>query len=312
MDIKGHTVERGLDREGLRHRRGVLRQLHPRPLGQEAPRACSRPRAASRSRRWPRPNPDAIAKIWIDPVDGLTEDGGPRAGSRRPKLDPAATEGAVDILRKLYTAYTEGDADLVEINPLILTPDGRGPRPRRQGHPRRQRRVPPRVREYEATQERDEREQAAHEKGLQYVGLDGYGRHHRQRRRAGHVHRRRRQPGRRQPGQLPRHRRRRQRRRHGRRARGHQQRPRGAGRSSSTSSAASPRATRWPTASSRPWTGSTSTRPIVIRLDGTNADEGRAILEPHLSDKLQIASPPCSRPPQAVVGRRQPEGGDPT
>ena len=28
--------------------------------------------------------------------------------------------------------------------------------------------------------------------------------------------------------------------------------------------------------------------PIVIRLDGTNADEGRAILEPHLSDKLQI------------------------
>jgi succinyl-CoA synthetase beta subunit len=27
--------------------------------------------------------------------------------------------------------------------------------------------------------------------------------------------------------------------------------------------------------------------PIVIRLDGTNAEEGRAILEPHLSDKLQ-------------------------
>jgi succinyl-CoA synthetase beta subunit len=28
--------------------------------------------------------------------------------------------------------------------------------------------------------------------------------------------------------------------------------------------------------------------PIVIRLDGTNADEGRAILEPHLSDVLQL------------------------
>jgi len=27
--------------------------------------------------------------------------------------------------------------------------------------------------------------------------------------------------------------------------------------------------------------------PIVIRLDGTNAAEGRAILEPHLSDRLQ-------------------------
>ena len=28
--------------------------------------------------------------------------------------------------------------------------------------------------------------------------------------------------------------------------------------------------------------------PIVIRLDGTNADEGRAILAPHLSDKLMM------------------------
>jgi succinyl-CoA synthetase beta subunit len=28
--------------------------------------------------------------------------------------------------------------------------------------------------------------------------------------------------------------------------------------------------------------------PIVIRLDGTNADEGRAILTPHLSDRLQM------------------------
>ena len=29
------------------------------------------------------------------------------------------------------------------------------------------------------------------------------------------------------------------------------------------------------------------TAPIVIRLDGTNAEEGRALLEPHLSEKLQ-------------------------
>ena len=28
--------------------------------------------------------------------------------------------------------------------------------------------------------------------------------------------------------------------------------------------------------------------PIVIRLDGTNADEGREILQPHLSDQLQM------------------------
>ena len=28
--------------------------------------------------------------------------------------------------------------------------------------------------------------------------------------------------------------------------------------------------------------------PIVIRLDGTNADEGRQILDPHLSDTLMM------------------------
>jgi succinyl-CoA synthetase beta subunit len=29
--------------------------------------------------------------------------------------------------------------------------------------------------------------------------------------------------------------------------------------------------------------------PIVIRLDGTNAEEGREILKPHLNDQLQMA-----------------------
>src|SRR6188474_1334993 len=69
-------------------------------------------------------NPDAIAKVWIDPVEGLTE-AGAREWVAAAALNPAATEGTVDILQKLYRAYVEGDADLVEINPLILTPDGR-------------------------------------------------------------------------------------------------------------------------------------------------------------------------------------------
>jgi succinyl-CoA synthetase beta subunit len=117
-------------------------------------------------------NPDAIAKIWIDPVDGLDE-ATAREWVTAAKLNPAAEDGAVDILLKLYRAYTEGDADLCEINPLILKPTG-------EVHA-----LDAKVTldanaayrhewdEYEATQSRDEREQAAHEKGLQYVGLDG-------------------------------------------------------------------------------------------------------------------------------------------
>ncbi len=117
-------------------------------------------------------NPDAIAKIWIDPVDGLDEPTA-RAWVKAANLNPAAEDGAVDILLKLYRAYTEGDADLAEINPLILKPTG-------EVHA-----LDAKVTlddnamyrhewtEYEGTQERDSREQAAHEKGLQYVGLDG-------------------------------------------------------------------------------------------------------------------------------------------
>jgi succinyl-CoA synthetase beta subunit len=118
-------------------------------------------------------DPDAIAKIWIDPVDGLTPEAA-RAWVEEAELDPAATEGTVDILLKLYAAYTQGDADLTEINPLILKPTGEvhaldakvtldGSSTFRH----------PEYEQYEATQVRDEREQAAHDKGLQYVGLDG-------------------------------------------------------------------------------------------------------------------------------------------
>ena len=69
-------------------------------------------------------NPDAIARVHVDPVDGLTaaqcKEWVTAAG-----LDPAATDGAVDILMKLWRCYVDADADLVEINPLILTPEGR-------------------------------------------------------------------------------------------------------------------------------------------------------------------------------------------
>lgn len=117
-------------------------------------------------------DPGAIAKIWVDPVDGLTEDVA-REWVEAARLNPEATEGAVSILVKLYRAYVDGDADLVEINPLILTPDGRvhalDAKVTLDGNADFRHEWD----EYEATQHRDEREQAAHEKGLQYVGLDG-------------------------------------------------------------------------------------------------------------------------------------------
>jgi succinyl-CoA synthetase beta subunit len=117
--------------------------------------------------------PEAIARLHVDPVDGLTE-AGARDLVARAGLPERARAGAADILRKLYTCYVEGDASLVEINPLILTPEGRVHALDAKvslddnaafRHP-----------EWDAfrvTQVLDPREALAQEKGLQYVGLQG-------------------------------------------------------------------------------------------------------------------------------------------
>jgi succinyl-CoA synthetase beta subunit len=118
-------------------------------------------------------NPDAISKIHVDPVDGLTDDQA-RAWVLAAKLNPNVTDQAVEILKKLYTCYVEGDCDLAEINPLIVTPDGRVHALDAKvtlddnaefRHPEWER--------WKGLAQTDPREKLAKEKGLQYVGLDG-------------------------------------------------------------------------------------------------------------------------------------------
>ena len=171
MDIKGHTVERvwievASDIAEEYYASFTLDRSAKKHLGMLSAQGGVEIEAVAEE------NPDAIAKIWIDPVDGLTE-AVCREWVAAAALNPAATDGAVDILLKLYRAYTDGDADLVEINPLILKPTGEvhalDAKVTLDGNAEFRHEWA----EYEATQERDEREQAAHDKGLQYVGLDG-------------------------------------------------------------------------------------------------------------------------------------------
>ncbi len=118
-------------------------------------------------------NPEAIARITIDPVDGLDESTC-RTWVERAKLNPAATDGAVDILLKLYRAYVDGDADLVEINPLILTPEGKvHALDAKVSLDENAKFRHPEWDELVGLEKTDAREFEAAEKGLQYVGLDG-------------------------------------------------------------------------------------------------------------------------------------------
>ena len=118
-------------------------------------------------------NPDAIAFLSIDPVRGLDIETS-RRWVAEANLDEVAREQAAQILVKLYECYTEGDCDLAEINPLILTPDNKVhaldakvtlDENASYRHPEWE--------EYRATETEDPREKMAKEKGLNYIGLDG-------------------------------------------------------------------------------------------------------------------------------------------
>jgi succinyl-CoA synthetase beta subunit len=118
-------------------------------------------------------NPAAIATVHIDPVDGLSLEVA-RQWVERANLDEEARDQAAELLVNLYRCYTEGDCDLAEINPLILTPEGRVHALDAKvtlddnaafRHPEWE--------EFAGSDVEDERETRAKERGLNYIGLDG-------------------------------------------------------------------------------------------------------------------------------------------
>ena len=118
-------------------------------------------------------DPAAIVKLHIDPVDGLSHDAAKKAAGDA-KIPDKAREGVASILVKLYRCFTEGDCDLAEINPLILKPTGEvhalDAKVSLDGNAEFRH---PEWAEFKAVEELDAREKLAREKGLQYIGLDG-------------------------------------------------------------------------------------------------------------------------------------------
>ena len=118
-------------------------------------------------------DPTAIIKVHVNPIEGLSLE-----TARRAVVDAQISQKAVDgvaaMLVKLYECFTKGDCDLAEINPLILKPNG-------EVHALDAKVTlddnaafrHPEWDEYRATEELDEREKLAREKNLQYIGLEG-------------------------------------------------------------------------------------------------------------------------------------------
>ncbi len=118
-------------------------------------------------------DPDAIVKLHVDPVDGLSQEAA-RAAAEQARINPAALDGVAEILVLLYRCFTEGDCDLAEINPLILKPAGEvhalDAKVSLDGNAEFRH---PEWEEFKATEELDDRERLARDKDLQYIGLEG-------------------------------------------------------------------------------------------------------------------------------------------
>jgi succinyl-CoA synthetase beta subunit len=116
---------------------------------------------------------NAVIKLNVNPLEGLSLDQA-RQTAEEAMLDAQAIEQTALFLCSLYRCYTEGDCDLVEVNPLVLTTDDKV-------HA-----LDAKVTlddsaafrheewaEFDQDEDSDPREIAARQKGLNYVGLAG-------------------------------------------------------------------------------------------------------------------------------------------
>jgi len=122
MDIKGHTVHRVLVADGA----DIAEEYYFSLLLDRANRSylamCS-VEGGMEIEQLAAERPEALAKIEVDPLVGLDQ-------AKAEEIAKAAgfsaelQEKVVPVLIKLGEVYTKEDATLVEVNPLVLTPEG--------------------------------------------------------------------------------------------------------------------------------------------------------------------------------------------
>jgi len=123
MDIRGHKVRRVLVEAGVE----ISTEMY---LSVMVDRAAKKPLILFSSEggvdieEVAERNPEAIVRIYVDPLLGLL----PyqvRELTFSAGLEGDVAKGVGRTLSNLYRAFSESDASLVEINPLVTTSDGR-------------------------------------------------------------------------------------------------------------------------------------------------------------------------------------------
>jgi succinyl-CoA synthetase beta subunit len=120
-------------------------------------------------------SPDALVRLHVDALEGYQPWVARRLIYSAGVEDPSEQKQIADIIEKLYRCFVECDAMLAEINPLIVTPDGEVKALDSKftvddsalyRHPD--------IAEFRELSAADPLEAFAREKGVTYVKLDGY------------------------------------------------------------------------------------------------------------------------------------------
>ncbi|MDQ1747931.1 MAG: succinyl-CoA synthetase beta subunit [Frankiaceae bacterium] len=173
MDIKGHTVHTVLVSEAA----DIGEEYYFSFLLDRANRAylamCSA-EGGMEIEQLAVEKPDALARVPVDPVAGV-DAAKAREIVEAGNLPAAVRDEAIDVVVKLWGVFTAEEATLVEVNPLVRTPDDRvlaldGKVTLDDNADFRHKDVHDAYRDNSAT---DPLEVRAKEKGLNYVKLDG-------------------------------------------------------------------------------------------------------------------------------------------
>ena len=122
MDIKGHTVHKVL----VAHAADIAEEYYVSFLLDRANRAflaMASVEGGVEIEEVAVNNPEALAKIRVDALEGVTPEIA-REIAAAAKFDEAIQGQVADILVKLWQVMVAEDATLVEVNPLVLTPSG--------------------------------------------------------------------------------------------------------------------------------------------------------------------------------------------
>jgi succinyl-CoA synthetase beta subunit len=122
LDIKGHVVKRVMVAAGAR----IAREFYVSILLDRANRSylsLASVEGGMEIEELAVTRPEALARVEVDPLDGVTAEKAAeiaRAGGFPEELVPRFAE----VVERLWSVYREEDATLVEVNPLVETESG--------------------------------------------------------------------------------------------------------------------------------------------------------------------------------------------